>query len=216
MTATRHASFLPGFDATFAPRLQHRARTFRAVFERLEARARPPLIVETGCARAEGPFAWAGDGQSTVLFDHFAGAHDGAVVSVDKDPAACTLAARLVSERTQVVCGDSVEFLWRFRPERPIDLLYLDSFDLDWNDPHPSSLHHLKELCAALPRLEPGCLVVVDDNQGARGKGQYVRQFMTEIGAALLFDEYQIGWELPAATPLGLTPTRDDLLTEES
>jgi hypothetical protein len=45
-----------------------------------------------------------------------------------------------------------------------------------------------------------------------------VRQFMTEIGAALVFDEYQIGWELPAATPLVLTPTRDDLqlLTQES
>ena len=161
--------------------------------------------------RSEGPWAWGGDGQSTVLFDRFVSVHGGSVVSVDKDPAACALAARLVSDRTRVVCGDSVEFLWRYRPERAIGLLYLDSFDLDWDAPHPSSLHHLKELCAALPRLEPGCMVVVDDNHAGRGKGQYVRQFMLEIGAALLFDDYQIGWELPRTAPLELVATVEEV-----
>ena len=93
--------------------------------------------------------------------------------------------------------ADSVAYFWQLVPPRPIDLVYLDSFDLDWQDPHASSLHHLKELCALLPKLRPGCLVVVDDNAGPIGKGAYVREWMAAIGVRPLFDAYQVGWVLP-------------------
>lgn len=190
-------SFLPVYDARFGPRLQHRARTFRAVFERLEA-AGPRndyRIVETGCLREPGN--WGGDGQSTALFDAFVSHHGGRVQSVDLDPVAVRAARSVVGPRTDVRCADSLEFLWALEPG-PIDLLYLDSFDVDWSNPHPSSLHHLSELCAALPKLLPGALIVVDDDCGGRGKGRYVRGFMESVGIAPFFDEYQVGWVLPA------------------
>src|SRR5258706_5914903 len=96
------SSFMPTFDAVFAPRLAHRAPTFRAVLERLERRPGAPLILETGCARSAEPGASASDGQSTILFDRFVCHHAGHVISVDRDPVASGLAASLVSWRTRV------------------------------------------------------------------------------------------------------------------
>lgn len=188
-------SFLPEFDACYAPRLAHRARTMRRVFELLEARPGPYALLETGCLREPGN--WAGDGQSTFLFDRFLRVHEGRLDAVDLDPRACEVARSVASPHTRVVCAESVRFLWGLKPERPLDLAYLDSFDVDWDRPHPSSLHHLQELAALLPKLGPGSLVVVDDNHAGRGKGEYVRSFMEKLGAELLFDEYQIGWSLP-------------------
>ena len=76
--------------------------------------------------------------------------------------------------------------------------LYLDSFDLIAEDPHPSQQHHLKELCAVNKNLREGSLVVVDDHFTGLGigKGMYVKDFMADIGAELLFEEYQIGWRI--------------------
>ena len=49
-------------------------------------------------------------------------------------------------------------------------LLYLDSFDLDPDNPTPSAIHHVLELLAARPLLGPGTVVVVDD-YGVGGDG---------------------------------------------
>jgi hypothetical protein len=66
---------------------------------------------------------------------------------------------------------------------------------LDWDNPHLSSLHHLKELAAVYAKLKPGCLIVVDDNNNGVGKGQYVSDFLNNSNdSTLLFDDYQIGY----------------------
>jgi hypothetical protein len=118
-----------------------------------------------------------------------------------------------------IVNEDSVSFLGRFARElvaaeplgrdvptrstgtrKCIDLLYLDSYDVDWNDPHPSALHHLMELCAAMPGLQSGSLVVVDDHldfDNRPGKSKYIVPFMAAIGARKLFEAYQVGWVMP-------------------
>lgn len=89
---------------------------------------------------------------------------------------------------------DSVKFLHGFETPEEIDLLYLDSFDLEWENPHPSSLHHLKELTAVYSKLKPGCLIVVDDNQSGLGKGQYIVDFLNNVNDKKYFDDYQIGY----------------------
>ncbi|MGE3775947.1 MAG: hypothetical protein AB7F89_02085, partial [Pirellulaceae bacterium] len=161
-------SFLQQFDTVWGPKLALRRRTFRKIFEYLLTR-RPSghLIVETGCARnAEN---WSGDGQSTFLFDRFVTEFDGHVNSVDISAAACNFARSIVGPRTEIRTEDSVLFLSRLARElttsrREIDLLYLDSFDWAPDNPVPSAVHHLKELCAIAPALTPGTLVVVDDS----------------------------------------------------
>lgn len=184
--------FLEQFDEEFAPRLGQRAASFRVIFRELErlAEDRAELrLVETGCARVEGN--WAGDGMSTVLFDAFLRAYPGRLDSYDISPQACAVARRLVGpERVTVHCEDSVAGLHAH--PGPIDLLYLDSYDIDFSNPHPSATHHLRELEAALPKLSPGALVVVDDNLPTAGKGMLVRQALDAQGVECLFDGYQL------------------------
>ena len=210
------ASFLPVFDAEYADKLGIRGETMRQVFEILEAGQKDAYtIVETGCARAEDN--WRGDGQSTILFDRFVNHWDGSVLTVDINAEACSRLRARVSSKVSVTCLDSVAFLRELarHEQLKIDLLYLDSFDLDWQHPHPSALHHLHELCAIMPRLGRGSLVVVDDSprnvamaqnkgkqvvlrdHGVAGKGGYVAEFFGKIGCTPVIEGYQHGWIMP-------------------
>jgi hypothetical protein len=196
MTSATATSFLPIYDQRYGPLLDKRSRAFRRMFEILEQKEpKDYLIVETGCARWQGN--WAGDGQSTLLWDLFVNTHTGRVFSVDIDGNACRMAQSQVSANTTVCCSDSVAFLARTKFDRPVDLLYLDSFDLDVRNPHPSSLHHLMELTAIMPQLRKGTLVVVDDNlPNGPGKGMYVNTFFRHLGVSPIILDYQLAWVL--------------------
>ncbi len=65
----RSDAFWNWFNAEAGPRLALREISFRKVFAYLDSINGPLTIVETGCARAQGN--WAGDGQSSVLFDKY-------------------------------------------------------------------------------------------------------------------------------------------------
>ena len=63
-------SFLERFDSEWGPKLGVRGQSMRWVFEYLlQKKPQGHLIIETGCARQDN---WAGDGQSTYMFDQFA------------------------------------------------------------------------------------------------------------------------------------------------
>lgn len=181
--------------------VRNRADSFLKVFERLIGLQKEKyLIVETGCMRADhGALAFGDDGASTFIFDKFIEYMNGTVYSVDISSANVNHAKKFISKNTNMVCSDSVSFLWNFSKDKKIDLLYLDSYDIEKNNPHASQLHHLKELCAAIKNLESGSIVVVDDHDAfftanKIGKGNYVKDFMQNINAKLLFEDYQIGW----------------------
>jgi len=189
-------SFVRYFDEKFSSKLDRRAQTFRKIFEELEKKKREYyLIVETGCARLADNFA--GDGMSTILFDEFVNYYDGRVVSIDINDSHCMTARTLTSKKTTVYCEDSVSFLWKYDPPIPIDLLYLDSFDINFSKPHPAMLHHLKEFCAIRNHLKEGTIVAIDDNQNKKsGKGVYIADFLDNVGYKKFINEYQIGWIL--------------------
>ncbi len=195
-------SFLARFDAEFAPRLAHRAASFREFFERLEARALPFYrILETGCARQ--PDNWGGDGQSTLLFDAFVNHHDGRVVSVDLDAAAVDFAQRKTTPKTQVKCGHSVALLAEMSRRADgrcgFDAVYLDSFDFDVANPFPAAFHCMKELLA-LGALPSGALLMIDDNpatpSGRIGKGMLVELYFRDIGLRPVRSDYQMIWQI--------------------
>lgn len=210
-------NFFESFDLEWGKRLSVRRNTFRAAFDYLaKKRDSGHLIVETGCARQ--PDNWEGDGQSTYLFDQFANAFNGNVISVDIDPKACAYARSMVGPRTQVYAEDSLPFLRKLavnllRTGKTIDLLYLDSFDWQASNPTPSAVHHLKELCVVWPVLTAGSLVVIDDSfrtfrgirtsssnfailddLGVDGKAKYVAEFFAAVRIPLAFEGYQCGW----------------------
>lgn len=157
-----------------------------------------PLIVETGCARLEDNYE--GDGMSTLIFDTFVDYHGGDFYSVDIDSENVRFAASK-ARKANIFCGDSVNFLhnqnkiW-VSQNRKIDLLYLDSFDFDMSNPHPSSLHHILELVAIMPSLKEGTMICVDDNFGTIGKGGYVKEFMDLIKKDRIYEGYQWVWKL--------------------
>jgi len=189
--------------------VRDRATSLSMVFEILDQKKNKDFfIVETGCMRADhGQLALGDDGASTYIFDDFINFYDGEVVSVDINPDNVRHAQKMVSDRTTVYCSDSVEFLWNIPDKRKIDLLYLDSYDFEPDNPIPSQKHHLKELTAVMKNLRKGSIIMVDDNANTPefewftkiaqgGKAGFVKEFMKDVGAELLLDEYQIIWRL--------------------
>lgn len=117
---------------------------------------KPATIVETGTS------AWGVD--STRLFDAYVRIFGGQFQSVDLREEPSRRLAGQVSSRTKFSVGDSVEAL-RNLPDTfdQVDLVYLDSLDVDWSFPGPSASHCLQEWMAVAPHLRSGSLVLIDD-----------------------------------------------------
>ena len=203
--APQERSFLPYFDEKFAVLLEHRAPGFRVMFERLEARGRaapPALIVETGSMREAGN--WAGDGQSTFLWNEFGGFFKSEVHTVDLAPEAALVVREYCCGDVRAHTGDSVLFLHEMatRAAPPqIDLLYLDSYDYDIANPFPSAFHHIKELIAVRPCLRKGSVIAVDDNYvhpdgRIEGKGYLVAEFFRHLDIPCIYQGHQMVWQL--------------------
>ena len=160
-----------------------------------------PLIVETGVSRTHDN--WFGDGQSTLIWNSIATELDGTVHCVDINPESCKYARSQCGTKTMIWCADSVNWLAVKEAEysklnRKIDVLYLDSYDLDLKNWHPSAQHHIYELLAIKGALRPGTLIAVDDNLNIDGKhvgkGTYVAEFMQRIGKEQIHHGYQFIW----------------------
>lgn len=193
-------TFLDKYNSEYAPNLSQRASTFRAMFVYLlNKQQKFHYIVETGTVHGthSNIRKRMAEGYSTVLFSEFVKEHNGKVLSIDINAEHCAISRDLCSnsEQVNIVNADSVEYLWKFTPPYPIDLLYLDSFDLVADDPHPSAMHHMKEFLAVERYLQNGALIVVDDHVNDEiGKGTYVQQFFKNVGLTPFFKNYQIGW----------------------
>ena len=178
--------------------LGQRAQTIEQAFgNMLASKLERYVIVETGAMREppNTPRAWS-DGCSTWLWDRFTGRYGGQVFSCELDEQRCRDAAQHVSDRVTFLVGDAVRRL-RDLPAGFADLLYLDSFDLDWTNPHPSSLHHLQEVASGIHCVKPGGLVLIDDVGLTGGKGMYVMTWLLRIGATCIARGYQSLWRMP-------------------
>lgn len=189
--------------------VRDRASSFNKIFAHLDSIYESgyyPTIVETGCMRADhGQLAFGDDGCSTYLFDQairFYGA--GLFISVDISQQNINH-ARKSCPSTNFYCKDSVSFLLHTDEINTggVDLLYLDSFDVEEANPHPSALHHLMEMGAAMLFVRrstskcPGTMVVIDDADAffkgdGKGKAMYVRDFLERAGAMKIHDGYQL------------------------
>lgn len=204
------------FNNIAAPQLQHRSRSFRMAFEYLENLNRPVCIVETGCVRDTRIDAFTTEGQSTVLFDKFGESVVGTSIhSVDINAANVATCKSLVSDKVQVHTSDSVHFLRNkcanlIHPFTSIDLLYLDSYDVDMENPHNAALHCMNELFAASHLITDNTLILIDDSPATasiiegslkrispfatNGKGKYVASYMQSIGRTPFIKGFQIAW----------------------
>lgn len=116
----------------------------------------PAVIVETGTS------AWGTD--STRLWDAYVKSFGGKLFSVDIRSEPRETLGKL-GPSSLLIVDDSVNFLENFNKycQSKIDLVYLDSFDIDWVNPLPAMEHGLKEFQAVEKYLRVGSVVVIDD-----------------------------------------------------
>jgi hypothetical protein len=191
--------FAEQFERFFKPRLAVRAEGFTALFHHLAQRTTQPFILETGSMRIPGN--WAGDGQSTFMFDTLVRMNGGLLFSIDITLESIETARRACSSSTNLLLGDSVATLHHLSSciQRPADLLYLDSYDLDTRDPMPSAIHHSLELTAANTLIGPGTLVCVDDycvDSQVGGKGLLLDRYFARTRAEVVYSGYQRIWRV--------------------
>jgi hypothetical protein len=169
-----------------------RYETFLYVLEEMQKRD-AKVIVETGTAR-NGASNCAGDGCSTVIFADWATRNGARVFSVDINADSLREAKKGLGRAAgcvNFIHSDSIPFLQTFG--KPIDLLYLDSYDFDSNNPEPSQMHHLREIEAAYPFLTDRTIVMVDDcGLPYGGKGLLVLQYLQARGWTIVKSGYQV------------------------
>lgn len=190
------SDYMDRFDGMYMPKIGIRGPTFRAVIREALARHHK-TVVETGCIRKVDN--WAGDGQSSVIWNDYCKWNQGQFKTVDIDQVACETTRELIPE-AGVACGNSLLYLAQERGV--IDVLYLDSYDVDMNVPHPAALHCIMELLSARKRLQTGSIVFVDDSPVGQdfvvqGKGKYVAEYFREMGVAPFTFAYQVAWIMP-------------------
>jgi hypothetical protein len=170
---------------------------FRIMFQLLlERQLNGHRIIETGTLR--NPGNWK-DGQSARLFTEFVDHYHGDVRSVDIDAAACqTARTAITSPRFTVTCSDSVAYLASLTDLASVNLFYLDSWDVKWENDNDSAEHHLREFQAIESHITPGTIVAIDDNsrflvdQRRTGKGRRVVEYLAGKNCHPIYDRYQI------------------------
>lgn len=151
-----------------------------------------PNIVETGCTRSAED--WGGAGNSTYIFGAYLdGRGCGHLTTVDIDQNHIDFCKENTTQWHKYIdyaTSDSVAWLENY--QNRIDVLYLDSMDVDivgYED------HCLKEIKASEAKLSGRSLVIIDDtswNNGWIGKGAKTVPYLTSNGWKVLCCGYQV------------------------
>jgi hypothetical protein len=178
------------------PNLFQRGNGYKIIFEKLlKLNLNELNIIETGVLKNIGNWS---DGQSTWLFQEFIKDHykTGKIETVDISEENCNIARNFLNKKyVNVICSDSIEWL-DSHSKKNINLYHLDSYDVEWKNPHLSAEHHLKEFLTIEKFLEPNTLVMIDDNtfyNGKRtGKGLYIYNYLAEKNIFPIYDNHQL------------------------
>ena len=180
--------------------------TFKELFKQM-INIKEPIILESGIASAGT--------NSTYLFNEYIKKYGGKFWSVDINKQLVDHHSNNMCPASTLVCNDSVSFFKEWVKEnKKADVIYLDSYDLDWDNPHPSAMHGLNEYLALIPALKKNTLLLIDDtpatpywcdfrhdlydrmqdyfikNNSLPGKGQYILNVYKD--ATILKHNYQL------------------------
>jgi hypothetical protein len=131
--------------------------SFKELFKQMEG-LKDPIILETGIASAGT--------HSTLLFNEYVRKYGGQFISVDINNDLVQRWSGNMCPASTLVHDDSVNFLKRWvreNPNKQANVVYLDSYDLDWYNYHPSANHGLEEFEAIKPALKENSLLLIDD-----------------------------------------------------
>lgn len=183
------------------PLFEDRYNGFRKIFEELlKKKDRNFTIIETGTLRTED--SWT-DGQSSLLFFEFLSIFGGKLITIDIDKSSLLKCKEILSKNVGLdkaelvlIHGNSVEELAKIDEEA--DLLYLDSFDFNHENPMPSMIHHLKEFASAwrIITKSKNILIAADDNFEVFGKGKFLKDWAIETKREILHEGYQLVFKM--------------------
>jgi hypothetical protein len=129
--------------------------TFKRLFEEMKD-LKNPIILETGIASAGT--------NSTYLFDAYVKKYGGFFWSVDINKNLVEKNKGNMCPATTLVCDDSVSFIKNWSKEHDkVDVVYLDSWDLDFYNPKPAGDHGLAEYNAIKGSIQKNTLLLIDD-----------------------------------------------------
>jgi hypothetical protein len=129
--------------------------TFKKLFEQMEG-LKTPYILESGIASAGT--------NSTYLFNEYVRKYGGFFWSVDINKSLVNRHKGNMCPATQLICDDSVSFFKNWGETHDVaNVIYLDSFDLDFYNPQPSGNHGLAEYKALMPVIKNNTLLLIDD-----------------------------------------------------
>ena len=131
--------------------------TFRELFKQMDNK-KNLNILESGISSAGT--------NSTYLFNEYIKKYGGKLWSVDINKNLIDTHQGNMCPGTTLVCNDSIKFFneWcNTHKGVQADVIYLDSWDLDWYDPHPAAMHGLNEYLSLLPSYNKNTLLLIDD-----------------------------------------------------
>ena len=129
--------------------------TFKKLFEEMKG-LKKPYILESGIASAGT--------NSTYLFNEYVRKYGGLFWSVDINPALVSQHKGNMCPGTQLICDDSVHFFTNWTKTHDVaNVIYLDSYDLDFYNPAPSASHGLAEYKSLIPVIKKDTLMLIDD-----------------------------------------------------
>lgn len=167
-----------------------RYETFKLAFDLLSDLPNH-RILETGCVRLKDDW---GAGYSTMLFGEFCKLFGGKLITIDNSEQhmnICKELTREYSEHIEYVIGDSLDMLSEIKSK--VDLLYLDSFDLDLDgDRVPSQKHNLNEFIKSESILHEKSIVLIDDCFYGDGKPRLTKEYMVNNGWKVVCELQQI------------------------
>lgn len=129
--------------------------TFKGLFEEMKNLSNPNIL-ESGIASAGT--------QSTYLFNEYVRKYGGRFWSVDINRNLVETHSGNMCPATQLIADDSVSFFKKWsETHSEANVVYLDSYDLDFYNPLPSGNHGLAEYTALIPVLKKNALLLIDD-----------------------------------------------------
>jgi hypothetical protein len=182
--------------------------TFHELFKQINNRKKLNIL-ESGIASAGI--------NSTYLFNEYIKKYGGNFWSVDNNKNLVDTHQGNMCPGTKLIHNDSVTFFSEWcntHKGLQADVIYLDSWDLDWYNPHPAAMHGLNEYLSLLPSYNKNTLLLIDDTPSSPywidtrgklfddmidvyiqkselpGKGQYVLN--VHKNADILLHNYQI------------------------
>jgi len=129
--------------------------TFKELFKQMEG-LKNPYILESGIA-SRGTY-------STYLFNEYVKKYGGFFWSVDIDKSLVETHKGNMCPATQLISDDSVSFFTEWSKSHDVaNVIYLDSYDLDFYNPVPSANHGLLEYKSLMPVIKKNTLLLIDD-----------------------------------------------------